>query len=64
MQTSTNNQSATFVNPEFVRLSNDKKYILIHLPGNLIVRKPTRYFEVILKNITAPKTQENNEELA
>ena len=48
--TNNNSQPGTFVNPTSVRVSKDKRYLIIALPGNLIVRKPVNYFRAILAN--------------
>ena len=52
-----NTNNATFVNPTSVRVSNDRRYLLISLPGNQVLRKPLNYFRAILLNVTG--TMEN-----
>jgi len=53
MKTQNTTQNATFVNPEKVRVSKDRRFLLIILPGNQIIRKPVNYFKAILENITS-----------
>jgi hypothetical protein len=53
---STNN--AIFVNPTSVRVSSDRRYLIISLPGNQVLRKPLNYFRAILNNVA--DTLENN----
>lgn len=42
--TNNNSQPGTFVNPISVRVSKDKRYLIIALPGNFVIRKPLNYF--------------------
>jgi hypothetical protein len=49
-----NTNNATFVNPTSIRVSKDGRYLIIALPGNLLVRKPLNYFRAILNNIAGP----------
>lgn len=49
--------TATFVNPINVRVSRDRKYLIIALPDNQVIRKPVNYFRVILDRLQI-QTQE------
>ena len=49
-----NTNNAFFVNPTSIRVSKDGRYLIIALPGNLLVRKPLNYFRAILNNIAGP----------
>lgn len=53
MKTQNTTQNATFVNPLSVRVSKDKRHLLITLPGNQIIRKPVNYFKAILESLTS-----------
>ena len=49
--TNSNPTNATFINPTSVRVSSDGRYLIISLPGNLILRKPLNYFRAILNKV-------------
>ena len=53
-----NTSNAIFVNPTSVRVSNDRRYLIISLPGNQVLRKPLNYFRAILNNVAG--TLENS----
>ena len=48
-----NTNNAIFVNPTSVRVSNDRRYLIISLPGNQVLRKPLNYFRAILDNVAS-----------
>ena len=51
--TAVNTDNAIFVNPISVRVSKDKRYLIITLPGNHILRKPIAYFRAILNDLSS-----------
>ena len=53
-----NTNNAIFVNPTSVRVSNYRRYLIISLPGNQVLRKPLNYFRAILNNVAS--TLENS----
>jgi hypothetical protein len=53
----TKTSTSTFVNPINVRVSKDRKYLIITLPGNQVIRKPVNYFRTILERLQT-ETQE------
>lgn len=42
-------EAAVFVNDVRISLSKDRRYLLIFLPGNQIVRKPVNLFKAVMK---------------
>ncbi|MCX6126576.1 MAG: hypothetical protein NTV34_17730 [Proteobacteria bacterium] len=48
-----NTNNAIFVNPTSVRVSNDRRYLIISLPGNQVLRKPLNYFRATLNNVAS-----------
>ena len=58
MENKNNTSNAIFVNPTSVRVSNDRRYLIISLPGNQVLRKPLNYFRAILNNVAG--TLENS----